>query len=205
MSPRILGHHDRRILRQLRHDRRTIAMILVVPTVLLTLLYFMFDGQERHLRPGRADHARRLPVRHHVPGHQHRDAARAHHRHAGAAVHHAAGQAGPAVRLRHRVRHRRRASRPRSRPASRTGSRPGHRGQPVAGDPDRGRQRRARRRARPALQRVRPHRVPGRAVHAGGRRAAAAAVRAVRRRATRWPAGCRRSATCCRCRTRSRR
>jgi ABC-2 type transport system permease protein len=34
-----------RILRQLRHDRRTIALILVVPTVLLTLLRFMFDAQ----------------------------------------------------------------------------------------------------------------------------------------------------------------
>ena len=31
MSPRILGQHDRRILRQLRHDRRTIALLLVVP------------------------------------------------------------------------------------------------------------------------------------------------------------------------------
>jgi ABC-2 type transport system permease protein len=34
-----------RILRQLRHDRRTIALILVVPTLLLTLLRFMFDAQ----------------------------------------------------------------------------------------------------------------------------------------------------------------
>jgi len=34
-----------RVLRQLRHDRRTIALILVVPTVLLTLLRFMFDAQ----------------------------------------------------------------------------------------------------------------------------------------------------------------
>jgi len=34
-----------RILRQLRHDRRTVALILVVPTLLLTLLRFMFDAQ----------------------------------------------------------------------------------------------------------------------------------------------------------------
>jgi ABC-2 type transport system permease protein len=34
-----------RILRQLRHDRRTIAMILVVPTVLLTLLRYLYDSQ----------------------------------------------------------------------------------------------------------------------------------------------------------------
>ena len=34
-----------RILRQLRHDRRTIAMILVVPTILLTLLRYLYDSQ----------------------------------------------------------------------------------------------------------------------------------------------------------------
>ena len=33
-----------RILRQLRHDRRTVALLVVVPSVLLTLLYFMYDG-----------------------------------------------------------------------------------------------------------------------------------------------------------------
>ncbi|WP_327009202.1 ABC transporter permease [Dactylosporangium sp. NBC_01737] len=33
-----------RILRQLRHDRRTIALILVVPTVLLTLLRYLYDA-----------------------------------------------------------------------------------------------------------------------------------------------------------------
>jgi ABC-2 type transport system permease protein len=47
MSPRILASTIRRILGQLRHDRRTIAMIIVVPSVLIALLYFMFDGQER--------------------------------------------------------------------------------------------------------------------------------------------------------------
>jgi ABC-2 type transport system permease protein len=36
-----------RILRQLRHDPRTIAMMLAVPALLLTLLYFMFDQDER--------------------------------------------------------------------------------------------------------------------------------------------------------------
>ncbi|GAA4957625.1 ABC transporter permease [Actinoplanes utahensis] len=34
-----------RILTQLRHDPRTIAMIIVVPTVLITLIYFMYEGQ----------------------------------------------------------------------------------------------------------------------------------------------------------------
>jgi ABC-2 type transport system permease protein len=33
-----------RILRQLRHDRRTVALLLIVPTLLLTLLYFMYEN-----------------------------------------------------------------------------------------------------------------------------------------------------------------
>jgi ABC-2 type transport system permease protein len=35
----------RRVLRQIRHDPRTVALLLVVPTGLLTLLYFIFEGQ----------------------------------------------------------------------------------------------------------------------------------------------------------------
>ncbi|WP_405013015.1 ABC transporter permease [Kitasatospora sp. NBC_01539] len=35
----------RRVLAQLRHDPRTLAMLLVVPCVLLTLLRYMYDGQ----------------------------------------------------------------------------------------------------------------------------------------------------------------
>lgn len=45
MSLRILAATTGRILRQLRHDRRTIAMLMAVPTLLLTLLYFMFADQ----------------------------------------------------------------------------------------------------------------------------------------------------------------
>jgi ABC-2 type transport system permease protein len=45
MSVRITFATAGRILRQLRHDRRTVALILVVPTLLLTLLRFMFDAQ----------------------------------------------------------------------------------------------------------------------------------------------------------------
>ncbi|MFC7244849.1 ABC transporter permease [Catellatospora aurea] len=41
----ILLHTTGRILRQLRHDRRTVAMLVAVPTLLLTLLYFMYDSQ----------------------------------------------------------------------------------------------------------------------------------------------------------------
>jgi ABC-2 type transport system permease protein len=43
MSPRILGHTTARILRQLRHDHRTIALMVVVPVLLLTILYFMYQ------------------------------------------------------------------------------------------------------------------------------------------------------------------
>jgi ABC-2 type transport system permease protein len=36
-----------RILRQLRHDRRTVALLIAVPTLLLTLLYFMYHDAGR--------------------------------------------------------------------------------------------------------------------------------------------------------------
>lgn len=42
---RILASTTDRILRQLRHDHRTIGLMVVVPVVLLTLLYFMFEKQ----------------------------------------------------------------------------------------------------------------------------------------------------------------
>ncbi|MDQ7904567.1 ABC transporter permease [Phytohabitans sp. ZYX-F-186] len=45
MSARILGATIVRILRQLLHDRRTVAMLIVVPALLLALLYFMYDDQ----------------------------------------------------------------------------------------------------------------------------------------------------------------
>lgn len=44
MSARLTFATAGRILRQLRHDRRTIALILVVPTVLLTLLRYLYDA-----------------------------------------------------------------------------------------------------------------------------------------------------------------
>jgi ABC-2 type transport system permease protein len=44
MSLRITFATAARILRQLRHDRRTVGLLLVVPALLLTLLYFMYDG-----------------------------------------------------------------------------------------------------------------------------------------------------------------
>jgi ABC-2 type transport system permease protein len=47
MSIRILTSTVGRIIRQLRHDPRTIAMIVVVPSALITLLYFMYHGQQQ--------------------------------------------------------------------------------------------------------------------------------------------------------------
>ena len=44
MSVKITLATTGRILRQLRHDRRTIALLVVVPVLLLTLLYFMYDN-----------------------------------------------------------------------------------------------------------------------------------------------------------------
>jgi ABC-2 type transport system permease protein len=44
MSVRLTLATAARILRQLRNDKRTIAMIVVVPTVLLTLLRYLYDS-----------------------------------------------------------------------------------------------------------------------------------------------------------------
>jgi len=44
MNPRITLATAARILRQLRHDRRTVALLIMVPALLLTLLYFMYSG-----------------------------------------------------------------------------------------------------------------------------------------------------------------
>jgi ABC-2 type transport system permease protein len=44
MTPRILAATTGRILRQLRHDRRTIGLLLLVPLLLLTLVYYMYEN-----------------------------------------------------------------------------------------------------------------------------------------------------------------
>jgi len=44
MSVSLFAATMRRILQQLRADPRTIALIVVVPALLLTLLYFVYDG-----------------------------------------------------------------------------------------------------------------------------------------------------------------
>lgn len=45
MSPRVTLATSARVLRQLRRDRRTLALVLVVPPALLTLFRYVFDGQ----------------------------------------------------------------------------------------------------------------------------------------------------------------
>jgi len=45
MSSRITGATAARVLRQLRRDRRTLALVLLVPPVLLTLFRYVFDAQ----------------------------------------------------------------------------------------------------------------------------------------------------------------
>lgn len=44
MSARLTAATAQRVLRQLRHDHRTLALLLVVPCVLIGLLAWMFDG-----------------------------------------------------------------------------------------------------------------------------------------------------------------
>ena len=46
MSVRTTFAVARRVLTQLRRDHRTVAMLLVVPCLLLTLLWWMFDGDD---------------------------------------------------------------------------------------------------------------------------------------------------------------
>ncbi len=46
MSPRITLAVAARVLKQLRRDHRTIALLMVVPLVLLTLLWWMFDRND---------------------------------------------------------------------------------------------------------------------------------------------------------------
>ncbi len=46
MNPRITLAVAGRVLAQLRRDHRTVAMLLLVPCVLLTLLWWMFDGND---------------------------------------------------------------------------------------------------------------------------------------------------------------
>jgi len=46
VSARVTFATARRVLEQIRHDPRTIALLLVVPALLLVLLRYVFDGRE---------------------------------------------------------------------------------------------------------------------------------------------------------------
>jgi ABC-2 type transport system permease protein len=45
MTPRLTLRTAERLLRQLRHDHRTVALILLAPSVLLLVIYFMYEQQ----------------------------------------------------------------------------------------------------------------------------------------------------------------
>jgi ABC-2 type transport system permease protein len=45
MSARIMLRTTWRVLSQLRHDRRTLALIVAIPLLLMTLLYYLFQNQ----------------------------------------------------------------------------------------------------------------------------------------------------------------
>jgi len=47
VNPRITGAVTVRVLRQLRHDHRTVALLLIVPCLLMTLLWWIFIDNEQ--------------------------------------------------------------------------------------------------------------------------------------------------------------
>ncbi len=177
MTPRLTVATAGRVLRQVRHDPRTIALLLVVP-VRPARAAGLDLRQHPGLRPARRAAAGDLPVHRHVPCDQRRHPPRAAERHPRAAARDAAGKgdliggyalafgvlaAGQALVA--------------------SGFAVYVLGLDVAGPAlaarrrgDRGR--RPRHRARPVRQRVRAQRVPGRAVPAGVHPSAVPAVRA---------------------------
>ncbi|GAB2708411.1 ABC transporter permease [Arthrobacter bambusae] len=50
MNPRMMFATTRRVLEQLRHDHRSVALIMVVPALLLTGVYYLFENET--LPPG---------------------------------------------------------------------------------------------------------------------------------------------------------
>ena len=52
MSARIMLATARRVLLQLRHDRRTIALLLVAPVALVTVIKYVFEGSDTFDRIG---------------------------------------------------------------------------------------------------------------------------------------------------------
>ena len=203
MNPRITLAVATRVLAQIRRDHRTAALLLVVPCLLMTLLWWMFKDIGNgavfdRLGPGLLALFPFIimflvtsvtTLRERKLGHARTPAG------------HADGQARLPCWLRHRLR---RGGRDpvgaRRRPVGRS-ARPRRTGSDLAAYGRRHRGCGAWLGARPVRQRLRDHRVPGGAVHAGVRGPADPAVRTVRgaRPAAHGP---RRSATCCRSPTR---
>ena len=180
MHTAILFGTTGRILRQLRHDHRTVALLVVVPAVLLTLLYYMYENV-----PGQFDAIAliMLGIFPFIIMFLVTSIAMLRERTSGTLERLLTSPMGKldllfgygfafgiaaAVQASCRVRRRL------------LGLRDGDCRRSRARRADRGTDRPARRRARPALLRVRPHRVPGRAVPARGGDPTDPAVRAVR-------------------------
>jgi ABC-2 type transport system permease protein len=70
-----------RVLTQLRRDPRTVALMLLVPAILVTLIRYVFDAQPETFDRLGAPLIGLFPFNHDVPGHLHHDAARADQRH----------------------------------------------------------------------------------------------------------------------------
>ena len=75
VSPRIAAATAARVLTQLRRDPRTVALLLVIPAALVTLLRYAFDGSPETFDRIGAPLARPLPLHHDVPRHVDHDAA----------------------------------------------------------------------------------------------------------------------------------
>lgn len=46
MNPRLTWATTRRVLSQVLHDRRTLALIMIAPLLVLTLFHYLYDGKE---------------------------------------------------------------------------------------------------------------------------------------------------------------
>ena len=100
MSPRITGATASRVLRQLRRDPRTIALLLLVPCVLVILLHELFADRPQMFQQIGVPMLGLFPLDQHVPRHLDHDAARAHVGNARAAADDAAHEARAPARLR---------------------------------------------------------------------------------------------------------
>jgi ABC-2 type transport system permease protein len=82
-----------RVLRQLRHDPRTVALLLAVPPVLMSLLRLIYDRRGAEFDAVGAPLLSLFPLFTNVSGDLGSDPARAHHGDAGATANHAVAQA----------------------------------------------------------------------------------------------------------------